>query len=352
MSNLVPFSDSALPSTIVNRQRRLDVNKDIVTAAQFPSLSIEGKRFTIVQDNERKVLTKPDDSDELLQNINLVPLRINMHAKTFYAKKYVNSQESSGQRPDCYSFDGVAPHPSSPNKQSEKCAICPNNVWGSRTNDNGEAAGRLCSDRALMAIASPDKLEKPLQLRVPPKSLRPLKDELKKIKQRGVQYNEVVFRVGFNVEEASPVLTFRAVGVLDDASYEKACDMFDNDTVQAIVGLDGSGAAAGPTAPAAPQAVEADELDAALQARDVTRKAAAAPAAKPAAAVSADELEQVVAPPAPAPAPAPKATRAKPAPAAPAPAPAPVAAAPAPAPAPASDGLMGELDDLLGGFDA
>ena len=59
MSNIVPFAaDGALPAAILNRTRLIDVNKDIVTAAQFPTLSIKGKVWTLVQDGARAVLAQ------------------------------------------------------------------------------------------------------------------------------------------------------------------------------------------------------------------------------------------------------------------------------------------------------
>lgn len=337
MSNaLIPFSDAALPSTIVNRTRLIDVNKDVVIGAQFPSLSIKGRVFTIVRDNEKQVMTKPDDPEEILQSVNVALLRLNMHGKTYYSKKFTED-DSEGARPDCYSFDGVAPAPSAGNKQSATCALCPHNVWGSRISDDNTGKGKACADRALAAIAAPDALDKPLQLRIPPKSLRPLKDALKLVKQRDIQYNEVIFRVGFNRDESSPVLTFKPVGVLGDTDYARACELYESEVVRAIVGADGSAAAL--AAPIAPAAAEPDELDAALQARNATRKVAP-PAA------TADEVEAAIAAPAPAPAPAP--AKAKPAPAAKA------AAKPAPAASVAATDatdLLGDLDGLLGNLD-
>lgn len=351
MSNLVPFTEAGLPTTIVNRKRLIDVNKDIVTAAQFPTLSIKGKVFTLVQNNERRVLTKPDDPDEVLQSVNMAFLRINMNAKNYYSKGF-SEDDSEGQRPDCFSMDGVAPSPHSPNKQAEKCALCPHNQWGSRIREDGEAKGKACTDHARVAIADPrpEKLDKPLLLRVPPASLKPLKDALKMVKTRQLQYNEVVFRVGFDREAASPKLTFKPVAVLDDVAYTKACEQFESELVRAVVGLDEQAMAAPAPASAGPS-VEPDELDAALAARDATRKAAAKPAAAPAPAavpeVTPDELDAVVEAPKP-PAAAKKAPPAK---KAEAPAPAPV-----PAPKPAAtvstgDDLLGDLDDILGGMD-
>ena len=290
MSNIIPFNDAALPATVTARKKLLNVNKDIVTAAQFPNLSIKGKVFTLVQDSERRVLTKPDDPDEVVQAVNMAFLRINMNSKTYYAKKF-SEDDSEGQRPDCFSMDGIAPAANSPTPQAKSCKACPHNIWGSRVSDDGGGKGKACSDHARIAIADPRHLDKSMRLSVPPASLKPLKDALKMVKTRQLEYNEVVFRVGFDREAASPKLTFKPVGVLDDATYEAACEQFESEIVRAIVGLDEQSGEAAPAKAEAP--VEPDELDAALQARDVTRKAAAKPAPKTST-VSDDELEAVV----------------------------------------------------------
>lgn len=324
MSALVPFTDAALPSTVVNRKKLLDVNKDIVTVAQFPSLSIKGKVFTLVQDNERRVLTKPDDPDEVMQSIKVAFLRINMTSKTYYKKKF-SEEDSEGARPDCSSMDGIAPDAGVPDPQAKKCALCPHNQWGSRVSEDNTGKGKACADHARIAIADPRQLDKPMLLRVPPASLKPLReDALKKVKARQLQYNEVVFQVGFDRDAASPKLTFKPVGVMDDTMYAAACDQFESEVVRAIVGLDGGAHTPAPVE-------EAPELDAALAAREVTRKAAAKPAPEP------EPDDEPVAPP---PKPvvekkaAPKAT------------PKPVAKAPV-----TTDDLLGDLDALLGGSD-
>jgi len=329
MSNLIPFTDAALPANIAGRKRLIDVNKDIVTSAPFPSLSIKGKVFTLVQDSERRILTKPDDPEETIQAVNMAFLRINMDSKNYYSKRYTE-EDSEGQRPDCYSNDGKVPSPQSPEPQAVKCAVCPHNMWGAKVREDGTAGkGKACSDHARIAIADPKHLKKPMLLRVPPASLKPLKDALKMVKTRQLQYNEVVFRVGFDREAPSPKLTFKAVGVLADDGYAEACEMFDSDIVHSIVGMDESDGAA-----ATPVAHEDDggELDAALAARS----------AKP-------KVEEPAAPPAPA-KPAVKAP-AKPAVKAVKPA-EPPKAAPTPAALPAGDDdLLGDLDGILGASD-
>jgi hypothetical protein len=338
MSNIIPFNGADIPAQYVRRVPKVDVNKDIVTVASYPKLSIKGKTFTLVQDNERRVLTKPDDPDEIVQSIQVAFLRINMTSKAFYSKRFTED-DSEGARPDCFSNDGVAPSAQSPAKQANKCALCPHNAFGSAVNEDGTAGkGKRCSDHARIAIADPSNLEKVLLLRVPAKSLKPLKESaLKPMKQRQLQYNEGVYRIGFEKESASPTLTFRPVGLLDNDSYEKACDLFDSELVRAVAGIDDDAAVAEPAA-AAPS-VDTDELDAALAKRQAPAPAPA-PAPEKKAKVSESDLASALGGSAKAPEKAKAPAKAKPAP------------APAPAPADTSgDDLLGEMSSLLGSID-
>lgn len=357
MGNIVPFNSESfsVPAYLLDDgdAGTPGINSDVLNAAAFPSISIKGKRFTIARDGVKTTLMKPNDPDEVAQSIGVVALRINMKAKTFYAKKY-SEGDSDGVRPDCYSFDGIAPSPNSPDRQSDRCATCRNNVWGSRVNDDGEAKGRLCADNARIAVATPDKLDDPLLLRVPPASLKPLREAIKQINVRKIPYNAVVLKVGFDIEAASPQLTFRPVGLLPESEYLKAKEQYDEETVRGIVGVDD----VGEVHDHAGEAAGMDELDAALAAREATQraKAAAKPASAPAtstrparsAPIEVDDddlLGAETAAPAPAPTPAPAASKPatrsrKPAAAAPAP-----TTEPEPAP---SSSILDDLDAILG----
>jgi len=292
--------------------------------------------------------------------LGVVLLRANMHAQTYYAKKY-SEGESDNQRPDCYTYDGVAPSANAQTPQATKCALCKHNQWGSRITEGGKES-KTCQDNVRVAISTPDNID-PMLLRVPPKSIKPLKEMLKVIAARKVPYNAVVVKVGFDRNEPSPVLTFKPVGLLDDVHYSQVRDAYDGELVRGIVGLDDFGME--PQAPKAPS-VDADELDAALAARDATRKAAEKPTALPKP-VDADDLDDIIAPPKkakPAPVtdadeePAPPPKKAKPAPVVddeddtPAP-PKKAKAEPKPEPKKSGGGsdLLADLDDLLGNKD-
>lgn len=293
--NIIPFdSSSNLPAYLTNGSADLDINKEVVRVAAFPVMSIKGMKFTVVKDGVRKVLTKPDDDEEVAQNIGVVLTRVNLKAKTFYAAKY-SEGDSDGARPTCYSYDGEVPSPNSQEPQAKKCAICPHNQWGARMGENGEAKGKACSDNARIALAAPDALDNPMLLRVPPASLKGLKEMLKIVASRKVPYNAVIAKVGFDREAPSPKLTFKAIGLLSDSDYGAVKAQYDSEVVRTIVGLEDVGHVDAPALENKP-AVDTDELDAALAARAVTTKAKAAPKAEPKPSVE-DELDEIIAKP-------------------------------------------------------
>lgn len=346
-NQIVPFTaEGGLPAYLANTEKTPDINKDVVRAAAFPSMSIKGKVFAISKDGLRKIVTKPDEPDEVAQSIGVVVLRANMKSSILFLKRFKEG-ESDGQRPDCYTMDGVSPSPNASSPQSKKCATCPHRVWGSRVGDGdqegGEKKGRACSDTGRLAIAAPDKLGEPMLLRVPPASLKNWREAVKIVDQRKIPYNAVVMKISFDPEAASPTLKFKPIGLLNDADYPVAAEMYDNDIVRAIVGADDHGS--DPVTPEPP--VSAEELDAAIAAKATVDKAQT-PAPAPAAQA-----------PAPAPTAAPrkaqKATPATPAEldtalgeAKPSAAPAPAAT---PAASPAAGDLLSDLDALLGGTD-
>lgn len=350
--NIVPFDNpSNLPAYLSSPQDTPNINADVVRAPAFPVLSIKGKQFTLKKDGQKKIITKPNDPDEVAQSLGVVILRSNLRTSVLYLKSFTEG-DSEGAIPDCWTNDGVVPSPHAKAPQSKKCAVCPHRVWGSRVSEDArpgeEKKGRACSDQGRLAIAAPDKLEEPMLLRVPPASLKNLREAVKIIDGRKLQYNMVVMKISFDREAASPTLLFKPIGILNDPDYAKAREMYDSEIVRVITGLDEDAIPTG-DAPAPEGPVSSDELDAAIAAREASDKAKAA-AAKPepkteapketaprkarnAPKVDADEVGQAVDP-------TPPAQSAQ--------------AASTPAAAPAASGasaLLSDLDSLLGTSD-
>lgn len=367
MSKIIPFvaaDNAVMPAYLKGRANAAKINDEIQVGASFPVISIKGKVFAIVKDGERKIITKPDDPDEVAQHIGVVILRANTKARTFYAKRF-SEEDGDGKRPTCYSMDGVAPAADAEEPQAKKCQLCPHAAFGTRERDDGTTTkGSACSQNIRMAVATPDAPKDPYLVRVPPASIKAFRELIKVAKQRDIPYNALVVRLGFDKEAAAPKLTFKPIGFVPEELYSTVEEMYEDDVVVEITGK-----MAAVEQQADQSEVETEELDAAIAARKVTEKAKAK--AKPATPVDEDELEEAVAKPAKAKAkpaveddedeaPPPKAAKKAPKPAvegdegedAPPP---PKAAKKAPEPAaeadPDASSLVDELNAMLGGTD-
>jgi outer membrane biosynthesis protein TonB len=131
---------------------------------------------------------------------------------------------------------------------------------------------------------------------VPPASIKALGEYGQMLAKRGVGYNMVVTKVGFDLQAESPKLTFSAIGLLDDDGFAEVQEIAASDVVSNILG---SSIMAAVAAEAAAPAEEPEE--------EPASKPAAKPKAAPKPVVEEDEEE------APAPKPAAK-PKAKPAP--------------------------------------
>jgi len=290
--NIIPFdSGSNLPSFL----KKVDIaalNSDLTAHAGggFPVISIKGKVFAVVRDGEREIQMNPKDLESAATSLNVVLLKANKGtSKVFYLKGY-DKDTSEGQKPDCYSSDGIEPASDAQNKQAKKCATCAHNQWGSRISEKGATKGKACSDTVRMAVAPAGQLNDAMLLRVPPASIKALGEYGQMLAKRGVGYNMVVTKVGFDLQAESPKLTFSPIGLLDDEGFAEVQEIIASDVVNSILGASPVAVEAAPEAaleveePApAPAPVKAEEKPA------VKPKAAAKP--KPAPAPVEDDLD-------------------------------------------------------------
>jgi len=209
MSNIIPFDGGKLPAYLA-KTNIAQLNADLTSHAGggFPVISIKGKVFAVVRDGERKVLPNPKDPDSPATSIDVVMLKVNKGtSKVFYAKGYTEGSE--GVKPDCFSNEGIKPDASIEAPQSKTCATCKWNQWGSKIGENG-SKGKACQDSVRMAVATPNLVNDPYLLRVPPASIRSLGEYGQMLAKRGVAYNMVVTKVGFDMEAPTPKLYVQA----------------------------------------------------------------------------------------------------------------------------------------------
>jgi hypothetical protein len=76
------------------------------------------------------------------------------YERTYYSKPY---QPDVLSAPDCYSFDGNVPHDAAKVPQSDRCATCRFNEFGSAQNGKGKG----CKEGARFAAIHADALESP-----------------------------------------------------------------------------------------------------------------------------------------------------------------------------------------------
>lgn len=76
------------------------------------------------------------------------------YERTYYSKPY---QPDVLSAPDCYSFDGDAPHPEAKIPQADRCAQCRFNEFGSAQNGKGKG----CKEGARFAAIHADSLDSP-----------------------------------------------------------------------------------------------------------------------------------------------------------------------------------------------
>jgi len=290
--NIIPFDQTgSLPAYLKNIDRSA-LNSDLASGANggFPVLSIKGKVFAVVRDNERKVLPNPKDPESAATSVDVVLVKAGKgKSKVFYMKGYDKDAENT--KPDCYSNDGIAPAADAQNPQSTKCATCKHDQWGSRVSDSGNSKGKACSDTKRLAVSASGLLNDPMLLRVPPASLKSLQEYGNMLSKRGVSHDMVVTKVGFDIEAESPKLTFRAIGFLDDAAYAEVKEVASTDVVANILGSVVVGDALALAAPAE-QAEEVAEAEDKPEAPKAVKKAApkAAPKA-PTPVVEADDID-------------------------------------------------------------
>lgn len=120
--------------------------------AEFPHISIKQGRWRLIDvDGEEQVL------QTFAINFAIVSINPNV-SKAWYEGKYQPGDEPSA--PDCYSNNGMVPLPDADKIQSQQCATCDKNVWGSDVNPNNGNRLKACKDAKHISLMflDPDNL--------------------------------------------------------------------------------------------------------------------------------------------------------------------------------------------------
>jgi hypothetical protein len=236
MSNQLPvaFNGHAISTVFKDAPRGDELSQGIT--AGFAVMSYRGKAWSTKYQGVEKTLMR-EDGDGARGSIEVVIIKAAAPiSKIFYEQGYV---EGAVAPPDCWSTNGATPDKAAPKKQSETCAGCPKNAWGSKVTDAGKPA-KACADSKRLAIVPMGDMENellggPMLLRVPPASLKELKAYGEMMQSYGYQYFAVATRIAFDVQDAYPKFVFNAVRPLTDVEAAKVLELRDDPRVSRIL---------------------------------------------------------------------------------------------------------------------
>lgn len=212
-----------------------------------PSLSPQGKTWTVSLNGEKTKMMKKDSDGEMVP-VSVMKVVVLDFAKrrgrAYYPGSYDPNKESA---PICWSDDGITPDASladslpegadpkeTPHKVSSRCDTCPMAAKGSKITDNNKAV-TACSQHRMLAIVPAQKLDfTPLRLKIaitsdfdkqsPDAEAQgwfAFSNYMDYLKSRGVQHSaQVVTKMKFDPNATYPKIFFAAERWLD--ASEKA----------------------------------------------------------------------------------------------------------------------------------
>lgn len=232
MANELSLSNAQIPAHLANRVGKpsalaSSIGGGLSSGEAFPRISIKGSRFRIVEDGAEVVLNK------VVLDVVIVGANPKL-SKLWYAKAWDADAEPTA--PDCYSLDGMRPHPEATSPQNDLCSSCPHNAWGSKITPSG-AKVKSCGDQKRLAVVSADDPEGTVYLlQVTPAALKGLNGYQKELTARGIAPEIVKTRIGFDTDASFPKLTFGFGGFLSDTEMFAVDKLFGADKVLEITG--------------------------------------------------------------------------------------------------------------------
>lgn len=217
--------------------------KKVIGSRSLPHLSIQDQTFTVIDgENKHNVANMDKENGNMLYvDVHIIDASMFM-SKIYYVGSY--DRDADATAPTCYSNDGFRPASDVNEPQSDFCAQCQHNAWGSRMTEAGKK-GKACNDAWKVAVIVPEhKNDKVLQMRVPPASLQnwlaytgQFNDYDHPGEDRKMNVADVLTRVFF---EKQGVINFMALEVLTPGGEELqiAAQLTENKSTDIFIGMD------------------------------------------------------------------------------------------------------------------
>ena len=163
---LTTFADR--PALSPKYAKFFEENKNIQDRATVPSISYEGKKWTIVMGGEKRVVQRKDSDGDLVPvtTLKVVVLDQNpVRGRAYYEGAY-NPETVS--MPKCWSDDSITPSKHVAEPISKNCATCPMAAKGSRKSDDPTKKDLVaCSQHQFIAVVPASDLNhEPLRMKL------------------------------------------------------------------------------------------------------------------------------------------------------------------------------------------
>lgn len=199
MGALTLFNHSLPAHIAAYRSTLLDTVEIPVASAGLPYISIKNSRFTIVRGKE----------ETTLKDTELFCVVVGIGARDYrswYAGAYDPKAEAAP--PECWSPDNTVPSPNCATAQSETCALCPKNEWGSGSATTNRKACN--THRRIVLVAAGDEAGDKFVMNIPGASLAGFGTYLSDLKRAKGSPDTVVTKISF-ATDAVGKLEFDAV---------------------------------------------------------------------------------------------------------------------------------------------
>lgn len=247
----IPDSPEYLKQLLLLHPELAAINADALSGSARPmppTIVADKGKFLIKKDGNETVITFPDTPQNKAAGIVGMPVPMLQAVvlkakpgkeKAYYVAKYVPGQEATA--PDCYSEDGVKPAADAKIKQCENCASCPQNVFGSGTNDSGEAKGKACADRKVIALFAAGGV---YRFAVPPASLSGKRQSglgmawdpyCNQLSVKALPLPAVITTISFDQGDTDYKLNFNFGGMLAEQQLAQIVPLISSPEVQEIV---------------------------------------------------------------------------------------------------------------------
>ncbi len=163
---LTTFADR--PALSPKYSKFFEENKNIQERASVPSISYEGKKWTIVLNGEKHIVQKKDADGDLVAvtTLKVVILDQNpMRGRAYYVGAY---NPETVTMPQCWSDDSVTPSKFVKEPCAANCATCPMSAKGSRKSDDPTKKDLVaCSQHQFIAVVPAfDLNHEPLRMKL------------------------------------------------------------------------------------------------------------------------------------------------------------------------------------------